>query len=112
MPPTKTTEVSIASLKFDAEDPWLDAWGKKHDYAISKHPLYLALKGDITPLKDWCRSRGDIWAMERLDLVFSVYKSLIEFGQLEPIVLNGNKIVTGHKRCCCLLAMGKDTVKV
>ena len=49
--------------------------------------------------------------MERMDLVMDVYKSLIRYGQIEPIEIDGNVIVTGHKRACCMLVMGKGKIK-
>ena len=104
--------VKIKDLKFDSEDDWLINWAKENGDSINKHPIYLALQGDRMPLHKWCTARKDIWLMERLDLVMDVYKSLIRYGQLEPIKINkNNKIITGHKRACCMLIMGKDEIK-
>lgn len=108
----KTTELSITALKYEAVDEWLKSYGEKNGFGIDKHPLYLALKGDFMTLHEWCNSRQDIWTMERLDLLFDVYRSLIRYGQLEPIVVKNGVIVTGHKRACCLLIMGRDKIKV
>ncbi len=104
-------EVDIRSLKFSSEDSWLDAWGKQKGHNITSHPIYLALKGNNKPLQNWCNARKDIWMMERMDLVMDVYKSLIRYGQIEPIEIDGNVIVTGHKRACCMLVMGKGKIK-
>ena len=112
MEKTKTIEVSITSLKFSSEDVWLTQWAKDGGGLITNHPIYLALKGDRMPLHKWCTFRRDIWLMERLDLVMDVYKSLIRYGQLEPIIITrDNVIVSGHKRACCLLIMGHKTIK-
>jgi len=108
----KTKELSITALKYEAGDAWLKSYGEKNGFGIDKHPLYLALKGDVMTLHKWCNSRQDIWTMERLDLLFDVYKSLIRYGQLKPIVVKDGFIVTGHKRACCLLIMGKDKIWV
>ena len=106
----RTEDVSITSLKFSAEDDWLKDLAKK-DNSITNHPIYSALKGDRMPLHQWSTFRGDIWLMERLDLVFDVYKSLIRYGQLEPIEIDkDNIIISGHKRACCLLIMGKEKI--
>ena len=107
-------EVDIKSLKFNnIEDDWLAQYARNNGNSIEKYPLYLALKGDKKPLEKWCAFRQDVWLMERLDLLMDIYKSLIRYGQIEPIVINKNmEIVSGHKRACCLLIMGKDKIKV
>ena len=105
-------EVDIKDLKFDVEDDWLREYANKNGNSIDKHPLYLALKGDKSILDQWCTYLKNIWLMERIDLLLDVYKSLIRYGQLEPIRLKADKtIITGHKRACVLLIMGKDKVK-
>ncbi len=105
-------DVPIRSLRFTSEDSWLNAWGKQKGQNITSHPIYLALRGDKTPLHNWCTARKDIWMMERLDLVMDVYKSLIRYGQIIPIEIDSkNRIITGHKRACCLLIMGKDKIR-
>lgn len=109
---SEVVEVEILSLIYEVEDDWLRNWQKRTGYNMDTHPIYLALRGDVEPLQQWCRSRGDIWVMERLDLVLEVFKSLICYGQLQPIEITKDKvIITGHKRCSCLLLMGKRTVK-
>lgn len=108
----KTTEVFITSLKFKTEDDFMKEYASKHGNSIIFHPNYLALKGDKSVMEQWCSFRKDIWLMERLDLLFDVYKSLIRYGQLEPIIINNdNEIITGEKRACCMLVMGKDKIK-
>jgi hypothetical protein len=105
-------EVALKDLKFISSDDWIDEYKRKHGNSIFVHPVYLALKGDKNTLEQWCSFRKDIWLMERLDLVFDVYKSLIRYGQLEPIIINKDYgIVTGEKRSCCLLIMGKEFIK-
>lgn len=115
MPNRKIIEVPITSLRFERGDIWLNAYADKRrggDF-IEFHPLYLALRGNIKPLDKWCAASGEsIWLLERIDAIIYVYRSLIRFGQLEPIVITkDNVIVTGHKRACCLMIMGKKTIK-
>ena len=107
----RITDPCITALKYDAEDDWLKSWAKEHGNTMSTHPLYLALKGDRFPLHKWCNFRGDIWLMERISLLLDVYRSLIRYGQIEPIEVKDGVIVTGHKRAACLMIMGKETIK-
>lgn len=107
--------IKIKKLRFERGDVWLKAYADKSrggDF-IEYHPLYLALRGNIQPLDKWCSASGEtIWLLERIDALIYVLRSLIRFGQLEPIVITkDNVIVTGHKRACCLLIMGKKTIK-
>jgi len=105
-------DVELKKLRFSGADGWKDVYAKEKGDSILVHPIYLALRGDRGPLEQWCNFRKDIWLMERLDLVMDVYKSLIRYGQIEPIVIRKDlTIVTGEKRVCCMLIMGKDTIK-
>lgn len=107
----KTIEVSIGSLKFEYEDPWLGKYADEVSPYMDFHPLALALKGNINPLRAWCAWRRDMKIDTKLNELMNLYKSLIINGQLEPIVITrDNVIVTGHKRCSCFLAMGKDKI--
>lgn len=104
--------VNINELTYLTEDPWMEEWASKMGRTFDKHIMYLALKGKRDGLVDWCNSRPDIWITDRLGLLFNVYMSLVMYGQLEPIIIDQNKrVVTGHKRVCCLLAMGQTTVE-
>ena len=106
-------EVAIKQLKYsvDEGDNWLKEWSKKTGDTIEYHPLYLALRGDRFPLFNWCNARKDIFLMQRLDLLLDVYKSLIRYGQVLPIkITKDGMVVTGHKRACCMLAMGKEKI--
>lgn len=112
MEKTRIIEPFITSLKYSYEDGWLENYALEEGQGIDKHPLYLALKGNIEPLIGWCNSRDNLEIEDRLDKLFEVYKSLILNGQLEPIVITkDNVIVTGHKRSCCFLNMGKEKIK-
>lgn len=109
---SKIIEVPIRLLKYIGEDDWLLNYKKEKGNSILVHPLYLAVRGDKVPLEKWCAFRQDIWMMERLSLIFDVYKSLIRYGQLEPILINIDmELISGHKRAICLLLMGYTMIK-
>jgi hypothetical protein len=103
---TKITEVSIDALKVTYEDKWLENYVKKNGDSVSKFPLYLALKGNTTPLKDWSNFRS-MSLKYRIENLIDLYKDIIYNGQLEPIkIYKDMRINTGHKRASCMKLMG------
>ncbi len=107
----KTVELSITSLRITHEDLWLKNWVEDHGDDVQFSPNYLALMGDVKPLKAWFEYRGLDWRLRLLTLLY-VYKSVKANGQIEPIkVYKDLRINTGHKRTAALLALHKEKVQ-
>lgn len=103
--------MSIMSLKVTYVHEWLHKWCNKHGYSIETHPNYLALEGDIKPMKQWMESMKISWRRRVRDL-FTVYMDIKDHGIKEPILIYSDmRINTGHKRASILHSMGHKTIK-
>jgi len=111
MEKTKTIEVFIDALRITYEDDWLGNYVEINGDSISKFPLYLALKGDVKPLKEWSEFRS-MYFIDRIEILINLYKDIILNGQIEPIkIYHDMRINTGHKRASCMKLMGYKKIK-
>lgn len=107
---TKTTEVSITSLRITAEDDWLKSYIDVFTDEVEASPQYRYLKGKRRELLHWMRYRGLPFAHIATPLD-EVLASMRKSGQLEPIqIYKDMRINNGHKRAAVSLYLNFDKI--
>ena len=99
-------DIKISDLHITSNDPWKDAWVENHGDSVFSSPEYYYYKREGDKLKDWpLLSR--FHRVRRMELVWD---SIMEWGQIEDIEVDGNRIISGHKRAAAMAVLGHDFI--